>query len=231
MDFTYDDEQQALREAVRGLLATAYADHEARRRTVADEPGVRPRPVGPAGRDGHPRPAVQRGPTAASVPGPSRSGSCARSWAACSPPSPTSRRSCTPAASSPPSGPPSRRPTCWAGSAPARSCWLRPTPRPAVAGPRARTAYAPRCPTAAGRSTAWPTPSWAVRPPTTSSSPPPCPTAAQACSWWTPPRRRSPATPRPTSPARRASGSRRPPPRRSASPAATCRRASPPSAT
>ncbi|PKH43587.1 hypothetical protein SAMN05192575_10450 [Nocardioides alpinus] len=39
MDFTYDDEQQALREAVRGLLATAYADHEARRRTVADEPG------------------------------------------------------------------------------------------------------------------------------------------------------------------------------------------------
>ncbi|GAA1926605.1 acyl-CoA dehydrogenase family protein [Nocardioides hwasunensis] len=39
MDFTYDDEQQALREAVRGLLATAYADHEARRRTVAEEPG------------------------------------------------------------------------------------------------------------------------------------------------------------------------------------------------
>jgi alkylation response protein AidB-like acyl-CoA dehydrogenase len=39
MDFTYDDEQQALREAVRGLLATAYADHEARRRTVAAEPG------------------------------------------------------------------------------------------------------------------------------------------------------------------------------------------------
>jgi alkylation response protein AidB-like acyl-CoA dehydrogenase len=39
VDFTYDDEQQALREAVRGLLATAYADHEARRRTVADDPG------------------------------------------------------------------------------------------------------------------------------------------------------------------------------------------------
>jgi len=39
MDFTYDDEQQALREAVRGLLATAYADHAARRRTVADDPG------------------------------------------------------------------------------------------------------------------------------------------------------------------------------------------------
>ncbi|SEC49454.1 hypothetical protein SAMN04489844_2400 [Nocardioides exalbidus] len=39
MDFTYDDEQQALREAVRGLLNGAYADHEARRRTVAEEPG------------------------------------------------------------------------------------------------------------------------------------------------------------------------------------------------
>ncbi|CAM3795962.1 acyl-CoA dehydrogenase family protein [Nocardioides zeicaulis] len=39
MDFTYDDEQQALRESVRGLLATAYADHDARRRTVADDPG------------------------------------------------------------------------------------------------------------------------------------------------------------------------------------------------
>ncbi len=39
MDFTYDDEQQALREAVRGLLAATYADHETRRRTVAEEPG------------------------------------------------------------------------------------------------------------------------------------------------------------------------------------------------
>ncbi len=39
MDFTYDDEQLALREAVRGLLATTYADHEARRRTVAEAPG------------------------------------------------------------------------------------------------------------------------------------------------------------------------------------------------
>ena len=39
MDFTYDDEQQALREAVRGLLATTYADHDARRRTVAEAPG------------------------------------------------------------------------------------------------------------------------------------------------------------------------------------------------
>lgn len=39
MDFTYDDEQQALREAVRGLLASAYADHEARRRTAASDDG------------------------------------------------------------------------------------------------------------------------------------------------------------------------------------------------
>ena len=39
MDFTYDDEQQALREAVRGLLATTYADHDVRRRTVAEDPG------------------------------------------------------------------------------------------------------------------------------------------------------------------------------------------------
>jgi alkylation response protein AidB-like acyl-CoA dehydrogenase len=39
MDFTYDDEQQALRESVRGLLATAYADHDARRRAVAEDPG------------------------------------------------------------------------------------------------------------------------------------------------------------------------------------------------
>ncbi len=39
MDFTYDDEQLALREAVRGLLATTYADHETRRRTVSEAPG------------------------------------------------------------------------------------------------------------------------------------------------------------------------------------------------
>jgi alkylation response protein AidB-like acyl-CoA dehydrogenase len=39
VDFTYDDEQQALREAVRGLLASAYGDHEARRRAVASDDG------------------------------------------------------------------------------------------------------------------------------------------------------------------------------------------------
>jgi alkylation response protein AidB-like acyl-CoA dehydrogenase len=39
MDFTYDEEQQALREAVRGLVGRSYADYENRRRTVAEEPG------------------------------------------------------------------------------------------------------------------------------------------------------------------------------------------------
>ena len=39
MDFTYDEEQQALREAVRGLVGKSYSDFENRRRTVADEPG------------------------------------------------------------------------------------------------------------------------------------------------------------------------------------------------
>ena len=39
MDFTYDDEQSALRDAVRGLVGKAYADHEHRRRTVAEDPG------------------------------------------------------------------------------------------------------------------------------------------------------------------------------------------------
>jgi alkylation response protein AidB-like acyl-CoA dehydrogenase len=39
MDFTYDDEQQALREAVRGLVGRAYADFEDRRRAVAADPG------------------------------------------------------------------------------------------------------------------------------------------------------------------------------------------------
>jgi alkylation response protein AidB-like acyl-CoA dehydrogenase len=39
MDFTYDEEQRALREAVRGLVGKAYADFENRRRTVAEDPG------------------------------------------------------------------------------------------------------------------------------------------------------------------------------------------------
>lgn len=39
MDFNHDDEQHALREAVRGLLSKSYSDFESRRRTVAEEPG------------------------------------------------------------------------------------------------------------------------------------------------------------------------------------------------
>ena len=39
MDFTYDEEQQALREAVRGLVGKAYADFENRRQAVKAEPG------------------------------------------------------------------------------------------------------------------------------------------------------------------------------------------------
>src|SRR4051812_6783968 len=39
MDFTYDEEQQALREAVRGLLGKAYSDFKNRRRVVAQDPG------------------------------------------------------------------------------------------------------------------------------------------------------------------------------------------------
>src|SRR6185436_16898359 len=39
MDFTYDEEQQALREAVRGLVGKAYSDFENRRHSVAAEPG------------------------------------------------------------------------------------------------------------------------------------------------------------------------------------------------
>ena len=39
MDFIYDDEQDALREAVRGLVGKAYGDYENRRQAVADDPG------------------------------------------------------------------------------------------------------------------------------------------------------------------------------------------------
>src|SRR3954464_10166785 len=39
MDFSYDEEQQALREAVRGLVGKSYADFDNRRRTVADDRG------------------------------------------------------------------------------------------------------------------------------------------------------------------------------------------------
>ena len=39
MDFTYDSEQNDLREAVRGLLQRAYSDSERRRQVVATDPG------------------------------------------------------------------------------------------------------------------------------------------------------------------------------------------------
>ena len=39
MDFTYDEEQEALRDAVRGLLARSYGDVGDRRRVIAGEPG------------------------------------------------------------------------------------------------------------------------------------------------------------------------------------------------
>jgi alkylation response protein AidB-like acyl-CoA dehydrogenase len=39
VDFTYDDEQLALRDAVRGLLGKAYGDFERRRAVTASEPG------------------------------------------------------------------------------------------------------------------------------------------------------------------------------------------------
>jgi short-chain 2-methylacyl-CoA dehydrogenase len=39
VDFTYDDEQGALQDAVRGLLGKAYGDFDQRRRATAEEPG------------------------------------------------------------------------------------------------------------------------------------------------------------------------------------------------
>jgi alkylation response protein AidB-like acyl-CoA dehydrogenase len=39
MDFSYDDEQDALRDAVRGLLGKAYSDFEQRRQTTKADPG------------------------------------------------------------------------------------------------------------------------------------------------------------------------------------------------
>ena len=39
MDFLYDDEQDALREAVKGLVGKAYGDYENRRQAAAEDPG------------------------------------------------------------------------------------------------------------------------------------------------------------------------------------------------
>ena len=87
MDFTYDDEQQALREAVRGLVGKAYADFEDAAPDRRRGPGLRREAVGPAGRDGRPRAAVRRGGRRRRAPARSSSASCARSSAGCSRPS------------------------------------------------------------------------------------------------------------------------------------------------
>src|SRR4051812_48227577 len=39
MDFLYDDEQDALRDAVKGLVGKAYGDYESRRQATKDDPG------------------------------------------------------------------------------------------------------------------------------------------------------------------------------------------------
>jgi len=39
MDFSYDDEQKALRDAVRGLVGKTYADHDHRRSVTGEDPG------------------------------------------------------------------------------------------------------------------------------------------------------------------------------------------------
>ena len=61
MDFLYDDEQDALREAVKGLVGKAYGDYENRRQTVAEDPGFDEKQWTQDGRDGAARAAVLRG--------------------------------------------------------------------------------------------------------------------------------------------------------------------------
>ena len=61
MDFTYDEEQDALRDAVRGLVGKAYGDYENRRQRRRGRPRLRREAVGADGRDGPARPAVRRG--------------------------------------------------------------------------------------------------------------------------------------------------------------------------
>ena len=61
MDFTYDEEQQALREAVRGLVGKAYSDFENRRRTVAEDPGFSEKVWTQLAEMGMLGPAVRRG--------------------------------------------------------------------------------------------------------------------------------------------------------------------------
>ena len=88
MDFSYDDEQQALRDAVRGLVGKTYADHEHRRTMTAKEAPASTSSCGRGwprwGCSGCPSPR----PTVASAPARSRSASSARSWARVAAPEP-----------------------------------------------------------------------------------------------------------------------------------------------
>ena len=190
MDFTYDDEQQALREAVRGLLATAYADHDARRRTVADDPGFDRALWGrlaEMGVLGLPFSEADGGVGA----GPVEIGIVCQELGRVLAPEPylargrarrrPRRRRRDRRAEGRPAGPAQRR-----RDRAGRGRHLARRSLGLARGRRTRLGLRRH----AGRSTAWPTPSWAARPPTTSSSPPPCPTAAPASSSWTPPRRR-----------------------------------------
>ena len=106
MDFTYDSEQNALREAVRGLLGKAYADREHRRTVTADGPGLRREDLGAAGRDGPARAALRRGRRRHGR-RPDRGRRRRQEIGRCRRPSRSSRPSCSPAAWSPPSARPS----------------------------------------------------------------------------------------------------------------------------
>ena len=108
MDFTYDTEQNALRDAVRGLL-------EGLRRRAAprgrrERPRLRREDLVPAGRDGPARACRSARTTAAWAPDRSRWRSWPRRSAGSSPPSRSSRPSCSPAAWWPPWAPPSSAP-------------------------------------------------------------------------------------------------------------------------
>ena len=134
MDFTYDSEQNALREAVRGLVGKAYADFEKRRQTVAEDPGFdeklwqRLAEMGILGlpfaeEDG----GMGAGPVEVGiVAAGDRAGARTRAV-----PRP---RWCWPAAWSPRPGPRSRRRRCSAASPPASRCWPSRTPSRVRAG-------------------------------------------------------------------------------------------------
>ena len=131
MDFTYDDEQTALRDAVRGLLGRRTPTS----RTAADGrrgPRLRRGALGPARRDGRPRAAVRRGGRRhGRRPGRGRHrGRGARPGARAR--AVPHVRSCWPAASSPPPAPTSSAPSVLGGAGRGRARARRsPTPSPA----------------------------------------------------------------------------------------------------